>query len=41
MRNSILFGIAAVAVGAVVIGLGGKKEKPSDKPSTYSPYEKR
>lgn len=35
MKNGVLFGLAALAVGVVVLSLG-KKDKPSNYPRPYT-----
>lgn len=40
MKKSVLFGIAALAMGVVVASLGGKKVKPSNTQGTNKPYWK-
>lgn len=32
MKKGVLFGLAAVAVGVVVLSLGNKKDKPAQSP---------
>ncbi len=41
MKEKIMFGITALAIGAAVLALGGKKENPVAKRQLYSPYVKR
>lgn len=41
MKDKIMFGITALAIGAAVLALGGKKEMPTPKRQRYSPYVKR
>jgi hypothetical protein len=33
MKKGILFGLAAIAVGVVLLSLGNKKEKPQESPN--------
>lgn len=33
MKKGVLFGLAALAVGVVVLSLGNKKDKPSTNPN--------
>lgn len=41
MKNTLMIGIAAVAVVAAVLGLGGRRERLLINQTTYSPYERR
>ena len=40
MKDKIIFGITAVAISAALLALGSKKDKPTPKQPTYSPYVK-
>jgi|GEM_PF-2044587 hypothetical protein len=41
MKDKIMFGITAIAISAVILALGGKKEKPIPEEPTYYPYTNR
>lgn len=40
MKKGLLMGLAALAVGAVVVSLGGKKAKPAQT-NTYYPFNQK